>query len=167
MKLDKFFYKLETVGLASYATNATADIYVNNVVRACGFGSIANYYTLPKTMKCTNLFVQPTVNCSTVANTFCTIWTDRESNVCNNDFGGPIYLYSYNGKTITQQIIGIASHSPDFRPNAPCLDGHKVVHTQTAFFVPWITGVVTVRIKNNCLKIIFLILVFSRRHMHH
>ncbi|KAG5671435.1 hypothetical protein PVAND_001631 [Polypedilum vanderplanki] len=133
----------KTLALANYTTDMTPDIYVNKTLRLCGFGSIANYYTKPLKLKCTDMFVQPSVNCSTVTNTICTFWTDRDNNACNNDFGGPLYLYSYNGTKFTQSVVGMASYSPDYRPNAPCYGGQKIVNVNTAFYVPWITNIIS------------------------
>lgn len=122
---------------------STTDAYVNQQVRACGFGSIANYLTYPKSMMCTELFVQPAEQCSTISKTFCTFWTDRDNNICTSDYGSPIYIYRHVGNTIIQWVIGIASHSPDYRRSAPCYDGHKVVHVQIGAYIDWIENTIS------------------------
>lgn len=42
----------------------------------------------------------------------------------------------YDGRNFQQMLVGIASFSPDYRPQSSCLDGHKVVHTQIAPYIP-------------------------------
>lgn len=144
-KFNKIFiFFTETLAVANFSTNATTDIYVNQTLRLCGFGSVANYYTRPTKMKCTDLFIQPSVSCGTLANTICSFWTDRDNNACNNDYGGALYAYSYNGSKINQTVVGMASFAPDYRPSAPCYDGHKVVHVQTASYIPWALNIINV-----------------------
>jgi hypothetical protein len=95
-------------------------------------------------MKCTDLFIQPAVNCSALPNTICSFWTDRDNNACNNDYGGALYLYSYNGTRLNQTVVGMASHSPDYRPNAPCYGGQKVVHVLISNFITWAMNIISV-----------------------
>lgn len=42
-------------------------------------------------------------------------------------------------------MVAISTISPDYRPQAPCLDGHKVFHTQIAPFAEWIGIAIGVR----------------------
>lgn len=113
------------------------DAYDNKILRFCGFGSITNYHSMPKTLKCTDLYGQTSADCSTLANTVCTYWTDRDNNICTNDYGGPLYRYSYVDKTITQYVVALASYSPNLS-SASCTGRQKIVHTQVAFYAEWI-----------------------------
>jgi hypothetical protein len=127
---------------AKLSTNAVTDAFLYQEVRVCGFGSVANYLTYPKTMMCTKLFVQPAAECSSLPKTICTHWADRDNNICTSDYGSPIYTHVYAGSTIIKRVIGLASHSPDIRRSAPCYDGHKVVHVQVGAYAEWIEDTV-------------------------
>ncbi|KAG5671436.1 hypothetical protein PVAND_001632 [Polypedilum vanderplanki] len=132
----------KTLMYAKLSTNNITDAFVYKEVRACGFGSIANYLTYPQTMMCTTLFIQPAEVCSSIPKTFCTYWVDRDNNICTSDYGSPIYTFIYAGTSIIQKVIGLSSHSPDYRKSAPCYDGHKVVHVQIGFYIDWIENTV-------------------------
>lgn len=108
-------------------------------MRVCGFGSISNKPIPPKTLMCTDIFGVTAETCATMnPSTFCTEWSDKENNVCNGDYGGPVYTYSYSGKTITQTVVGIASFAPNVNPGLPCLSGHRVEVTQVAAYATFI-----------------------------
>lgn len=69
------------------------DLYVNQVVSACGVGSTENLPTFPKTVKCADLYVEPVDGCQGLQiNSFCTQWLNRDENVCNGDYGGEEFL---------------------------------------------------------------------------
>ena len=70
------------MAVATTASVATpADAFVGKTVRACGFGSTANYPTYAAKLRCTDLNVVAAATCGTVGNTICTVWDDRENNV--------------------------------------------------------------------------------------
>lgn len=104
------------------------------------------------TLRCADLLVQPASHCSSLSNTICSYWTDRDENVCSNDYGSPFYTYLYVGQMIIQHAVGLASHSPDVRRNAPCFDRHKVVFTQISAYADWIKRIVIV--SNEVLSVI-------------
>lgn len=65
------------------ATDMTQDLYVNKVVRACGVGSIDNYPTFSRKVKCVNLTIVAIASCSGIqTNTFCTD-NNNDHNICN------------------------------------------------------------------------------------
>lgn len=76
-------FDLETIAVAKRSALTATDAHVDKLVRACGYGSISNYPNFSKTLRCTDLTVMPAANCSTLTNTVCTFWTDRDNNICN------------------------------------------------------------------------------------
>ena len=131
---------LETIKVATLATDTTVDLYVGKTLRVCGFGSIANYPTPSKTLQCTDVFGVAITTCGENTLTICTKWSDRQNNICNGDYGSPAYLYvSVDNKVTSQTVVGIAGHSPDARPGTSCFDGHMVEYTSVADFATWIT----------------------------
>lgn len=137
-------------------------MYVDNLVRACGMGSIGNYPRPPRVLQCTELNVVPAASCNSNPNTICTQWPDRDNNMCNGkdiikvkipllhfieiftsisgDYGGPIYSFTETSVGVNLTVIGIAQFSPDFRTGSSCLDAHKVSHAQVASYINWITA---------------------------
>lgn len=97
----------------------------------CGYGSIANSPTPPKGLTCTNLTAIAT-GCSANSGIICTQWESKDNNLCPGDYGGPLYVLDDPKKQ--PLTVGIATYSPEQRPNAPCLDGHKNEFSQIANF---------------------------------
>lgn len=92
---------------------------------------------------CTDVFGISVADCETPnSNVFCTQWADRDNNICNGDFGGPAYSYYYSDKTLIQEVVGLASYSPNQQANAPCKGGHTVEYTQVAAYSAWIQSVI-------------------------
>lgn len=56
---------------------------MENLVRACGMGSIDNYSRPPRVLQCTELNVVPATSCNSNSNIICTQWPDRDNNMCN------------------------------------------------------------------------------------
>jgi hypothetical protein len=78
-----------SVEFAQFSTNANPDAFVGKILRFCGMGSTANYPTFPNTLKCTELNIVPKAECdSTIPNTLCSRWMNKDNNVCAGDFGG-------------------------------------------------------------------------------
>lgn len=48
------------------------------------------------------------------------------STVCIGDFGGALYSKSTDANK-RHNLVGVSVYGKDVRPNANCLDGHKVV----------------------------------------
>lgn len=60
----------------------TPDLYVNQKVRACGIGTIQNFPTFPKKLKCVDLQVVPIAQCTGIQDkTFCTLESQSDKNV--------------------------------------------------------------------------------------
>jgi hypothetical protein len=76
----------EKIALATLATDATADVYLDKVLVYCGWGTIANKPTPPKGMQCTTLYGAAAATCGTTANTICTKWTLKDNNVCPGNY---------------------------------------------------------------------------------
>ena len=53
--------------------------------------------------------------------------------VCIGDFGGPLFTKSIDNNK-RHMLVGISTYSLDMRPNANCLDGHKVIFYHVAAF---------------------------------
>ncbi|XP_070490918.1 chymotrypsin-like elastase family member 1 [Chironomus tepperi] len=60
----------------------------------------------------------------------------NDANVCHGDEGSPVFSNS----TGTLQFVGVVSHFPDVKHNAPCKDGHMVAITQVGSFSTWINS---------------------------
>jgi hypothetical protein len=142
LNLIQFNIFTETLAVANFTTVNTTDLYENQLLRLCGFGSIADRYRAPTKLRCTDLFGVSASECSPLAQTICTYWEDRNNNACQNDFGGALYQYSYVGSKLTQTVVGMASFSPDYRTNAACNGGHKVIHVQTSYYLPWAMNII-------------------------
>lgn len=71
------------LSISTLAQNNTQDMYVDKLLRACGFGSISNYPRPPRVLQCTDLYGVTAANCSSNSNTICTQWPDRDNNMCN------------------------------------------------------------------------------------
>ncbi|KAL7022983.1 hypothetical protein ACKWTF_012445 [Chironomus riparius] len=128
------------ISIARLGRNNTANVYVDNLVRACGMGSIGNYPRPPRLLQCTELNVVPAESCNSNPNIICTQWPDRDNNMCNGDYGGPIYSFTESIDGMNLTVIGIAQYSPDYRTGSSCLDAHKVSHAQVASYIDWITA---------------------------
>jgi hypothetical protein len=74
-------------------------------------------------------------------NLLCTKWDAFDFNLCNGDYGGGLYRFTYHENEFLQILIGIASHSTDRRPNASCSGGHAANHTNIVPYENWINQV--------------------------
>jgi hypothetical protein len=112
-------------------------VYKDAPLSYCGYGSTANHPTPSKGLTCTELDATLAETCSANTGIHCTLWENKDNNVCQGDFGGPLYL-NIPGKPPTQRVIGIATWAPKYAHNAPCTDGHATEFSKSSAIQTWL-----------------------------